>query len=377
MSTTPLEQQELKCWLALNRAPGLGPARARALLERFGSARASIECGETELTRIGLRSDARAYLRSNTWPGVEADLTWLRGENRHILPYNSPDYPQQLKAIARPPILLFVEGSIASLSRPQLAIVGSRNPTPTARDTAFAFSAELAAMGITITSGLAAGIDGASHRGAIQADGFTVAVMGCGLDRVYPANHRKLAEKVAEHGAIVSEFPVAEPPRAQNFPRRNRVIAGLSTGVLVVEAALRSGSLITARYATEQGREVLAMPGSIHNPLARGCHALIRQGAKLVETVTDILEEIGPLLGSSSAPVAPDPKVEDIAATLDEQHRALLDQVDYDASSVDTLVDRTGLTAQAVSSMLLHLELKGFIASIAGGLYTRSPRNLR
>lgn len=385
MSTTPSEPRELESWLALNRAPGLGPVRAAALIERFGTARASVECGETELTRAGIPLSARAYLRSDSRPGVDADLDWLSNENRHLLCCTSPCYPPRLKSIASAPLLLFVEGSIESLGRPQLAIVGSRNPTPISRDTAFEFSAELAAMGITITSGLAAGIDGASHRGAIDADGFTIAVMGCGPDIIYPAVHRKLADEIVEHGAKVSEFPCGEPPRPHNFPRRNRLISGLSVGVLVVEAAVRSGSLITARYASEQGREVLAMPGSIHNPLARGCHALIRQGAKLVETVTDILEEIGPLLGSvpepASSPVSRAPRAaaqtEHGVAGLDEEHRALLEHVDYAASSVDTLVSRSGLTAQAVSSMLLQLELNGFIASIAGGLYTRSPRNTR
>ena len=384
MSANPTNERELECWLALNRAPGLGPACVDTLLARFGSARASLDSSDAELARAGVAASARDYLRARSWAGVDADLAWLQGSTdsaeRQLLVYTSAAYPALLKTIAVPPIALFVAGNVESLSRPQLAIVGSRNPTPAARETAFEFSASLASIGITITSGLAAGIDGACHRGAIHADGFTVAVMGCGLDQVYPASHRELMEKVAAQGAVISEFPVGEPPRPHNFPRRNRVISGLSAGVLVVEAAVRSGSLITARCAMEQGREVLAMPGSIHNPMARGCHALIRQGAKLVETVDDVLEEIGPSLNVSPASSPCEPPgcaTAEGAETfgLDDEYRALLEHVDYAATSVDVLVSRSGLTPQVVSSMLLQLELSGFIASIAGGLYARTSRN--
>ncbi|NHZ69869.1 MAG: DNA-protecting protein DprA, partial [Thermotogales bacterium] len=289
-----------------------------------------------------------------------------------------PGYPALLKEIPDPPALLFVHGDPDYLNQPQLAVVGSRNPSHDGAALAREFSAHLASSGLTITSGLATGIDGAAHQGALQAGGGTVAVTGTGLDRVYPAKHRQLAHQIAENGALVSEFPPGTLPLPENFPRRNRIISGLSLGTLVVEAALRSGSLITAHAALEQGREVFAIPGSIHNPLARGCHALIREGAKLVETGDHILEELASLvtLCLSQANDGVTPKsaagISENPANLDAEYFNLLDLMGYEPVSVDQLVQRSGLTPEQVSSMLLLLELENHVNSSPGGRYSRS-----
>jgi DNA processing protein len=261
------------------------------------------------------------------------------------------------------------------LGNPQLAIVGSRNPSVVGKETAHDFARSLTASGMVITSGLALGIDTASHQGALDAGGQTVAVFGTGLDRVYPARNRQLAHAIVEQGgALVSEYPPQMEPFPGNFPRRNRIISGLSLGTLVVEAALRSGSLITARFAAEQGREVFAIPGSIHNPLARGCHQLIRQGAKLVETAQDVVEELAPQLRAALA-AAPEKADGGDAPSLEGESRHLLDCLDGGASSVDQLVQRSGLTADAVSSMLLLLELQGYVVSTAGGYTLAGKRS--
>lgn len=277
-----------------------------------------------------------------------------------------------LRQIADPPIALFLRGDVALLTSPQLAIVGSRNPSGEGRRNAEEFAAYLARCGLTITSGMALGIDSASHRGALKAGGKTLAVWGTGLDKVYPPAHRELAEQIAAQGLIVSEYAPGTPPLPHNFPRRNRLISGLCVGTLVVEANQSSGSLITARLASEQGREVFAIPGSIHNPLARGCHRLIREGAKLVESAGDILEELAPLLKLEAA-VAESAPTETLAATAaeDPEYRLLLNSLDYAPTSVDALVERTGLTPDVVSSMLLMLELQGQVEAAPGGHYSR------
>lgn len=258
------------------------------------------------------------------------------------------------------------------LGSPQLAIVGSRNPSGEGRRNAEEFAAYLARCGLTITSGMALGIDSASHRGALKAGGATLAVWGTGLDKVYPPAHRELAEQIAAHGLIVSEYTPGTPPLPHNFPRRNRLISGLSVGTLVVEANQSSGSLITARLASEQGREVFAIPGSIHNPLARGCHRLIREGAKLVESAGDILEELAPLLKLEAAAAEQAPAATQAAAEPDDpEYRLLLNSLDYAPTSVDALVERTGLTPDVLSSMLLMLELQGLVEAAPGGHYSR------
>lgn len=301
---------------------------------------------------------------------AEHEIAWLAEPNHHLITLSDPRYPRLLREIADPPAALYVIGDPALLSATQLGIVGSRNPTPGGSETAYAFASYLTQSGLTITSGLAMGVDAAAHRGALEAGGNTIAVAGTGLDRVYPALHRELAHEIAARGALISEFPLGTPALAFNFPRRNRIISGLSLGVLVVEAALQSGSLITARLAAEQGREVFAIPGSIHNPLARGCHALIRQGAKLVETAADILEELGPI-AQITIPARQTDGVGNITSGLGVEAMTLLDCLGFDPTPVDSLIERSGLTPEAVSSMLLVLELQGHVVAAPGGHYNR------
>lgn len=306
-------------------------------------------------------------------PAAEHETAWLAEPNHHLITLSDPRYPRLLREIPDPPAALYVVGDPDLLSATQLGIVGSRNPTPGGSETAHAFASYLTQSGLTITSGLAMGVDAAAHRGALGAGGKTIAVAGTGLDRVYPARHRELAHEIAAQGALISEFALGTPALAHNFPRRNRIISGLSLGVLVVEAALQSGSLITARLAAEQGREVFAIPGSIHNPLARGCHALIRQGAKLVETAADILEELGPM-AQITAPARQTDGAGNITSGLGVEAMTLLDCLGFDPTPVDSLIERSGLTPEAVSSMLLVLELQGHVVAAPGGHYTRVTR---
>ncbi len=312
--------------------------------------------------------------------GVERDLRWLEAPGRSLLPIPDPRYPAQLAAVPGCPAALFVEGDPALLARPQIAIVGSRAASAAGRETAFEFAARLAAHGFAITSGLAVGIDAAAHRGALAAGGVTIAVCGTGLDRVYPAEHRELASRIAATGALVSEFPTGTPPHAHNFPRRNRLMSGLARGVLVIEAAARSGSLITARLAGEQGREVMAVPGSIHNPLARGCHRLIKDGAALVETVDDVLAALGHpgLAGCANSSDETRTVAENPNGVLDSDAEMLLNALGFEPADLDRLVERTGMAAQSVISKLQLLELEGRVESLAGGRYSRtSPRRAR
>jgi DNA processing protein len=306
--------------------------------------------------------------------GIDRDLEWLAGPGRSLVTADDPSYPVQLAAVAGMPAALFVRGDAELLSRPQVAIVGSRAATAAGRETAFRFAARLAAHGFAITSGLATGIDAAAHRGALEARGVTIAVCGTGLDRVYPRGHERLADEIAATGALVSEFPTGTPPVAHNFPRRNRLMSGLARGVLVVEAAARSGSLITARLAGEQGREVMAVPGSIHNPLARGCHRLIKDGAALVETVDDVLAALGASRLESATECASDAR--DSAkipqGTLDSDAEMLLNALGFEPTDLDRLVQRTRMSAQSVLSKLQLLELEGRVETLAGGRYSRT-----
>jgi DNA processing protein len=293
---------------------------------------------------------------------------------------DDPRYPAQLAAVPGCPSLLYVAGDPAVLALPQVAIVGSRAATAAGRETAFEFAAALAGAGLAITSGLAIGIDAAAHRGALSAGGITIAVCGTGLDRVYPAEHAALAAAIAARGALVSEFPSGIPPLAENFPQRNRLMSGLSRGVLVIEAAARSGSLITARLAGEQGRDVMAVPGSIHNALARGCHRLIKDGAALVETADDVLEALGltALATPGKSAAEPAQSAENSADRLDSGSEMLLNALGFGPADLDRLVERTGLAAHAVVSTLQMLELAGRVESLAGGRYCRTaPRQTR
>ena len=372
-----MESQTLSQWLTLARLPGLGPRGRITLLERFdsieavfGAARRQLEqaFADESFASVG-RVDPQvaivAVLRGSPSDLLDADLAWLDEEHHHLLTWSDPDYPPLLRQIADPPIVLYVHGRRELLARPQIAIVGSRNPTALGRQTAAAFARSLTASGLTVTSGLALGIDAAAHRGALEAGGETIAVCGTGLDRIYPPSNRDLTHAIAARGALVSELPIGTPARPGNFPVRNRLISGLSLGVLVVEAALRSGSLITARLAGDQGREVFALPGSIHSPMARGCHALIRQGAKLVETATDVLEELGALAQVSTTAV--DVRTPTAVPTLAPIERQVLECLGYEPTRIDALIDRSGLTAETVSSILLQLELRGLVLAGPGG----------
>ncbi len=312
--------------------------------------------------------------------GISRDLEWLAGAGRQLLPVDDPRYPPQLAAVPRMPAALFVEGDPAHLSLPQVAIVGSRAASAGGRETAFDFAARLSVAGFAITSGLATGIDAAAHRGALAAGGVTIAVCGTGLDRIYPPEHAGLAARIAASGCLVSEFPTGTPPVPHNFPRRNRLMSGLARGVLVVEAAARSGSLITARLAGEQGREVMAVPGSIHNPLARGCHRLIQDGAALVETVDDVLAALGVsgFASASKRAATGDGSAEIPAGSLDSDAEMLLNALGFGPADLDRLVERTGLTAPSVISKLQLLELEGRVESLPGGRFGRTaPRQSR
>jgi DNA processing protein len=308
---------------------------------------------------------------------------WLDGPDAHLLTPSDAGYPALLREIARPPPQLFIRGNVDALSLPQLAIVGSRNATPVGAETAHSFASYLATRGFCITSGLAEGIDAAAHRGALAARGRTLAVCGTGPDTVYPRQHERLADEiVAAGGAIVSEFAPGTPVFRANFPRRNRLISGLSVGTLVIEASVRSGALITARHAMEQGREVFAIPGSIHNPVARGCHHLIRSGAKLVETAADIVEELSGLLAvlgleDTRQREGPSPEATDGAGEPDGEYGQLLAAMAWDPVDADSLVARSGLTIGEVSSMLLLLEMRGSVRALSGGRYQRAGKNRR
>ena len=355
-------------WLALNRLPALGQAELSALVEGRASP-------QDIVAAYGRRVPPGPHRRTAPdWRAVEADLAWLATPGRHLLTLCMPAYPPRLRHIPDPPPVLFVEGDAEILSAAQLAIVGSRRPTPCGVETAHCFSSELAGCGLAITSGLAVGIDAASHRGAMAGGGRTLAVAANGLDTVYPRSHRRLARQVAENGALVSEFSPGTAPLARHFPRRNRLISGLGFGVVVVEAAERSGSLITARLAGEQGREVFAVPGPIQSPLARGCHHLLRQGAKLVEQVSDILEELPTDIPGGPWQVPEKPVSETTggpAGDLDRSQKKVLASLAHRAPNVDSVVERSGLTAEVVCSILLALELRGLVVPVPGGAYCR------
>lgn len=363
-----LDADEFDAWFRLLETPGLGREGARRLLASFGSAGAALGASRAALQELVGASLATALGSEpeHLSERLQAAHAWWRGGNdRHVLCIADADYPPQLLDYADPPLLLYVQGHVGVLGRQSLAVVGSRNASAQGLDNARDFSAHLSRQGWTIVSGLALGIDGAAHEGGLAGPGGTVAVVGTGLDRVYPARHRTLAHRIAETGAMVSEFAPGTPPLPQNFPVRNRIIATLSRGTLVVEAALQSGSLITARLAAEAGREVFAVPGSIHSPLSRGCHALIRQGAKLVESAQDILEELQPAV---RVPVAT------AGASSVEGADAVLDALGHDPATLDALCARTGYSAQDLSARLLELELEDRVARLPGGLYQRRGR---
>lgn len=350
----------LKTWLALSLTRGLGGESARRLLKQFGSPEAIFAASVGSLQSL-VKADVAADISSGiTDNAITPTLAWLEDNNNHIVTLADSDYPQALLNIPDPPLLLYVKGRLDLLNRSALAVVGSRSATPQGMNNAGAFAKSLSDAGLCIISGMAHGIDSAAHRGALRGQGGSIAVVGTGLDKVYPAANRDLAHALAQQGALVSEFPLGTPPLAANFPRRNRLISGMSLGCLVVEASLQSGSLITARLALEQGRDVFAIPGSIHAPQSKGCHALLKQGAKLVESAQDVMEELGGML------IAPAP-----ASGSAGSDAALFEHLGFDPVDVDTLSVRSGLTVSQLSAMLLTLELSGRVCVLPGGLYQR------
>ncbi|MBC7575614.1 MAG: DNA-protecting protein DprA [Herminiimonas sp.] len=386
------DEQELAGWLRLDRTADVGPATARKLLAAFGlphnifsSSLAAL--GEVVPARVA--QALRAPLSSDTQALIDRTLAWTALPGNHALTLADTAYPRALLEIADPPLILYAKGDIRLLSAPSVAVVGSRNATAQGLANADAFSAALCAAGWTVVSGMALGIDTAAHRGCLRTlgnqtttNGSTVAVIGTGADIVYPARNRALAHEIVKAGCIVSEYPLGTPPIASNFPRRNRIISGLSRGVLVIEAAAQSGSLITARMAAEQGREVFAIPGSIHSPLAKGCHQLIRQGAKLVESAQDILEELqsGDLAGARAvsparplfrtASVASGASVGEIHGFAETSDPVLL-AMGFEPVSQDALAVRCAIDSAALSAQLLTLELQGHVELLPGGAYQR------
>lgn len=349
----------LDSWLRLALAPGVGNTSLIRLLTAFGSPEAVLASGRTALSAHLSSAQCDALLGEPEAALLQATLAWLDQPGNSLLTLADVDYPKSLLEIGDPPAVLYCKGRRSLLDQPGLGVVGSRNATPQGVRDAEAFAHALSDAGFTIISGLALGIDAAAHRGGLAGAGSSIAIIGTGLDRIYPARNKALAHQLAESGLVISEFALGTPPLPGHFPRRNRLISGLSRGVLVVEAAPDSGSLITARVATEQGREVFAIPGSIHSPLARGCHALIKQGAKLVESAADILDELAwpqRLVPPAWPEQAADP---------------VLDALDGAPATLDALAQRTGLTLDALSAKLLALELEGQIASMPGGRYQK------
>jgi len=388
LSVSP-DEEGLNGWLRLTLCPGVGPAGQRALLSAFGLPEQIFAASVPTLAKVIGAQHAAQLLAPPDNERIDAALQWCRQPGNRIITLADRDYPQELLNIADPPVLLYVKGDPALFAGAALAMVGARSATPQGISNAEAFARSLAETGFVIVSGLALGIDAAAHRGALSANGATIAVIGTGADRVYPAEHKRLAHEIAERGAIISEYPLGTAPRPHHFPRRNRLIAGLSRGVLVVEATTDSGSLITARLAAEHGRDVFAIPGSIHSPLSRGCHRLIREGAKLVETARDILEELPekgrpapqpkhlPSDDPSSASPAPEslpsspPRETVINQKQEKEKERILAALGYDPTDLDTLATRSGLTLEALYAILLALELEGLICRLPGSRFQR------
>lgn len=365
-----LPAAQSRAWFTLLRAPGLGAARLRALVARYGDAVAALLHARRDPQ---IPEATRAWLKAPDRAALDRDEAWLESADHHLVVYAAEDYPILLRNIATAPAALFVSGDPSALWLPQIAIVGARSASKAGVSNARAFAKAFAEAGNAITSGLAEGIDGAAHAAALDAGGSTIAVLGTGIDLVYPRQHAELAARIAATGALISEFPPGTPGQPKFFPRRNRIISGLSLGTLVIEAGIKSGSLTTARYAAEQGREVFALPGSIHNPLARGCHKLIREGAKLVETAQEVLEElrgVGAVLAQGLSERLLDGN-SDAAERINPQgndpdYARLIGALDHVPAALDELAVRTGLAAAALSSMLLVLELDGFIIAENG-----------
>lgn len=364
-------------WLILNNTPGLGVVRITNLLKVYGDID-TIFSQKTFSPELKIPKNTQYLLKNFNIKNIEKDIAWLGQKNNHILTLDNDLYPPLLKQTDSPPPLLYVTGNPSALLSPQLAVVGSRNASVVGLKNTHSFCSDLAHKGITITSGMALGVDGKAHQAALDVGGTTIAVMGTGLDAVYPARHKNLAHEIAKNGALVSEFSIGTKPNAHNFPRRNRIICGLSLGTLVIEAALKSGTLITARQTMEINRPVMAIPGSIHSPLVKGCHLLIKQGAKLIESAQEILEELTPLAQSLSLQLKD--KLEKLESNLnheqleikqDVEHQNILEIIMYEATSLEKIIEKSGLSAHEVSSVLLVLELEDKIQSLPGAQYLR------
>ena len=350
---------ELACWLALDQIPGLGNEGQRRLLQAFGTPANIFSTPTSLLKQVAQPAIAELIARGWEESTLEPVVEWLKDPVNSIVTLADAEYPQALLNIADPPILLYVKGRRELLNSAALAIVGSRNATAQGLKNAEAFAHAISMAGLCVVSGMAHGIDAAAHRGALRGKGSSIGVVGTGLDKIYPAANRELAHQLAEQGVLISEFSLGTPPMAANFPRRNRIISGLSLGCLVVEASLQSGSLITARMALDQGREVFAIPASIHAPQAKGCHHLIKQGAKLVECAQDILEELGHFTADKMQPVS------------EPNSHPLFAYMGFEPIDLDSLSQRSGLTIEVLSAILLELEMAGSIATLPGGLYQR------
>ncbi len=349
----------LASWLTLSQIPGLGAEGLRKLLQTFGSPNAVFTAPNSEVRQIVKPAVAQQIALGIIDENLVITERWLSDPLNHIVTLADDTYPQQLLNTQDPPFLLFVKGRLDLLNKPSLAIVGSRNATPQGIRNAEAFAQSLSELSFCIVSGMALGVDAAAHIGALKGLGSSIAVVGTGLDRIYPASNKVLAHQLSMQGAIISEFPLGTPPLPANFPRRNRIISGLSQGCLIVEASLQSGSLITARLALEQGREVFAIPGSIHSPQTKGCHALIKQGAKLVENAQDIMQELEGCFPSINRELST------------QSEHALFQHLHFDPVDLDALSTLSGLTIAALSAILLQLELEGKVASLPSGLYQR------
>ncbi len=370
---------EALAWMALTRAPALSVATLARTLDVLGSAQSIIAASDAARRAAALPFATRRFLSSAAAAPTAAERQWLATSRNALVPFTDARYPRLLRETLRGPIALYVAGNADALNDPQVAVVGSRNPSAQGRGTAQQFCEYLAGRGLAIVSGLAVGIDSAAHRGALAAQGVTIAVLGSGADVLYPRSNRDLALEIRQQGALVSGFSLGTPPRRANFPQRNGLIAGLSLGTLVVEAARGSGSLITARRALAFGRAVFAVPGSIHSPLSRGCHELIREGAKLAETAHDILSGLNfsPFfpLPAGTAPGPQSAAAHELG--MDKEHKILLDALGFDPADLDALVVRTGFKPEAVSSMMLILELEGHVQAAPGGRYSRVVRSRR
>ena len=381
-------QQHLRAWLQFLRAPGMGPAKRRALFETLGSIEAVLGMSELQARALRVSTESLNALRRPDLAQIERDLAWFEYEQRHLLVLGEADYPELLARAADAPVALFASGDVARLSLPCIAMVGSRGASKQGAEFAGALARDFSASGLTVVSGMALGIDSAAHAGALIGPGSTAAVFATGLDVIYPKQNAALVRQVLEQGGVVvSEMPLGSAPLPALFPQRNRIISGLSLGVVVVEASTQSGSLVTARFAGEQGREVFAVPGSIHNPMARGCHQLIRQGAKLVESAQDVLSELGGLIGAQmQTQLAPEaPKSAKVKAStrakqrtepapglpLSAEQQSFLELLGYDPVTVDRLVELSGMSVPALTGVLLELELEGHVERLAGARYQR------